>query len=192
MPDVMTNIIPRIGGPAIIQIDLVKKLDQNPVFENLGITRDGVEIEFQSFFDEIKSDFSGGEAGGLFNDMQYLGTQAIIRAELVKFDAQVLTKLWHGLEPNQEDPSLLPPLGAPVVANDLHFWLAIYLPNHHTLFPGFNRPRIVFPKTYVQEPPRFNVGTKYTTVNIAFRAVPIIYQPANLVGKLWLIQETQT
>lgn len=190
MPDILTNIVPRIGGPAIIQIDLVTQLDGSPSFENLGITRDGVEIQFESFFDEIKSDWSGGEAGGLFNDAQYLGTQATIRAELVKFDSQVLTKLWHGLQPNQTDNFKLPALGAPIVTSDLHFWLAIQLPNHINLFPNFVKPRIVFPKTYVVEQPRFNVGTKYTTVSIAFRAVPIIHQPSSLVGKLWLIQET--
>lgn len=77
-----------VDGPAQIKVGT----GVSGALEVLGYTRDGAEIRLEGFFEEVKSDDTGGEQGPP-GDLNYLGEQAVIRLELVKYDGTVADKV---------------------------------------------------------------------------------------------------
>lgn len=60
--------------------------------EFFGYTRGGVRITEQAFWDELKSDVSGGERGPMA-DAQFLGEQHTVDVEMAQYTEAILNKL---------------------------------------------------------------------------------------------------
>ena len=77
-----------VAGAALIRVDT----GASHALEDLGYTRDSAEIRFEGRFEELHSDDVGGEQGPP-GDLNYLGEDATVRLELVRWDAAVADKL---------------------------------------------------------------------------------------------------
>jgi hypothetical protein len=78
----------QVAGPAILKVGT----GVAGALETLGYTRDGVEMEFDGFFEELHSDDVCGEQGPP-GDLNYLGERARIRIELTKWDGLIADKV---------------------------------------------------------------------------------------------------
>jgi hypothetical protein len=78
----------QVAGPALIKVGT----GAVGALESLGYTRDSAEMEFEGFFEELKSDDAGGEQGPP-GDLNYLSERARIRLEFTKWDAAIADKV---------------------------------------------------------------------------------------------------
>lgn len=85
-----TPSLPCFVTPGPLQIWVDTGAAHAPEF--LGYTRGGATIQEQAFFDELKSDASGGERGPAA-DFQYLGEQHMVDLDLAQYNEAILAKL---------------------------------------------------------------------------------------------------
>lgn len=91
MPNTVPAITPNCfttAGP----VQVWTNTGESGAFEYLGDTRGGARIAEQGFFDELKSDVSGGERGPAA-DYQFLGEQHTIELDLARYSNAVLAKV---------------------------------------------------------------------------------------------------
>lgn len=81
-----------VSGGASGVLVRYRSADGSTTSVDLGYTRDGVDLAFETLFGEIKSDDFGGEEGDVA-DMQLLGTKVMITTELSKYERSEMEKL---------------------------------------------------------------------------------------------------
>jgi hypothetical protein len=151
----------------------------------LGYTRNGSQISFQQFYEDIPGDQNGGDAGPPV-EVQLLGQIANVRLMLTKYNPtifQAAQEIMYNANfvPGTVNPGLIGSANGQQ-AGSLMFtggpagvsqcW-AIYIGVPSTtpsgsstvgLFPWF------FPNCLIREPYELNVGTKYSELALSFTA----------------------
>ncbi len=139
-------------GPAHVRVGTAS----SGALEDLGYTARGADVRIQGYVVNIPGDENGGEQGPPI-DRQHLGTIAIVRIELTKFDPAVLAKLKAGLR--AVAPGAIPDAGTLIFNDARHFQLLIDAPGD----PHW------FPRAELAENPReYNLGVLYQRAVLEF------------------------
>lgn len=141
-----------VPGPADIKVGS----GTGGALEELGYTARGADVRIQGYSVDVPGDQNGGEQGPPI-EIEHLGTSAIVRIELTKFDKAVLDKLKAGLR--GITPAAVPDAGTLVFADARHFQLLIDSPGDPHWFPR---------ATLVKQPKEYNVGTLYQRAVVEF------------------------
>lgn len=97
MVNTLPTFLPTSGGNTVPCFQVAGPLQiwgstgSSGAMEFLGWTRGGIEIQEQAMFDELRSDYYGGERG-VPGDYQFLGEMHSITAELAQFNDAILAK----------------------------------------------------------------------------------------------------
>ncbi len=142
-------IITNVAGAALIRIDAGAGL------EDLGYSLNGVEISDEPYYDDVKCDSHGGEAGPSA-DIQHHGFHSVIRIELSRWDSVVAAKL-HAFLPGVTAGVRGTP-GSLMSAN-----------SYRLLILSTNLPRN-YPAAFVAEPQEINKGARYSRLALTFHA----------------------
>lgn len=131
--------------------------------EDLGYTVDGVDLEFHRHTSDVKADTGGGEEG-VPVDVQEMGKEAFIRAQLVSYDEAVLAKIRKDADETTEGG--LATIGRLLGANGHLFRLLLTSPSEAVPWN--------FPTVYLHDSASVKLGTKRTIWNLTFRAIAYI------------------
>ncbi len=164
--------IVNVTGLAVVKVGDVAATQDT--LEDLGYTRNGVEISFTGFFLDVPGDENGGDDGPPV-DVQYMGETATIRMELTKYNATVAGKVSARVNGGVE--------GVPVAAGTLMFGDRNDLANNVAwrlliqVSGGVGNMNFLraFPRNVIE----LNKGTRFSTLVVEFEA------HKNLAGVLW-------
>ena len=139
---------------------------------DLGYTRDGANVRYQYFYEDIKSDDYGGD-GGMHADSQFLGISAQIDVELVKYDKFILyDTLSLAPVPDEVDvEKVVDPSGTN--NSDGLGAIGTFMRQDSkaaALTLAGSAETHTFAKAFLRGPAEYNVGLKYRTVMLTFEA----------------------
>jgi len=77
-----------VAGPAHLQV----ATPASGALEDLGYSRNGVDVTFRGYYDDVPSDLMGGELGPPL-DVQYFGETADIQCQLTSYQTSVYNKV---------------------------------------------------------------------------------------------------
>ncbi|MCP4539916.1 MAG: hypothetical protein GY832_22480 [Chloroflexi bacterium] len=137
-----------VSGAALVKIS-----QGGGAYQELGYTRNGVDLTFEAFFLDVPGDQNGGDEGPPI-EVQYLGEIARVRMELTKFDMAV-TQVVHARVANNAAGNPATP-GTLLLANAAGV-TSMDLLILTDLFP-FHFP-VAIPRQPIEE----NKGTKFET-----------------------------
>jgi hypothetical protein len=147
--------------------------------QDLGYTVNGVDLEIRKHTFDVKADTGGGDDGGPV-DIQVLGKEAIIRAELVSYDKAVLALIRKDADETTE--GLLASAGKLMGAGGYFYRLLLTSPVENE---PWNFPTATLVDSY-----SVKLGTKRTVWNLTFRAIAYIGANASLNTVLYNQQIT--
>ncbi len=134
--------------------------------EHLGYTRDGVNLRFDGYFLDVKTDDAGGE-GGPGADSQYLGATCNISMEMTKWDSAVSNKLINRLNIVGQTAGTVSTavIGGLMITGGYTHRILITLTSGLTSNPT-GAGVINFPIVLLKEAIELNKGTKYSTLRL--------------------------
>jgi len=161
-----------VTGLATVKVGPVNATSDN--IEDLGYTRNGIELSFQGFFLDVPGDENGGDDGPPV-DVQYMGEIATIRMELTKYNSTVAEKVSARVNGGSA--------GVPVAAGTLMFGDNNVLANEVAwrlliqVSSGVGNMNFLraFPRNVIE----LNKGTRFSTLVAEFEA------HKNAAGVLW-------
>ncbi len=136
-----------VAGLAICKVDT----GVSNALEDLGVSRNGVEITDNGYFLDVHTDEDGGDDGPP-TDVQFLGQTATIRMELTKYDTAVRAKIDSRMYGGTS--GTVGTVGTLMQGGSKTFRLLI-----HSTSEPYNFPVVVF-----REPIEINKGTKFSTL----------------------------
>jgi|SRR5579862_4591014 len=80
MPSPATTLSTHVGGPMV----LMANIGASHAYVSVGIPRDGIDIEFEPFTHDVKSDMGGGPEGDAV-EVLFLNYSARVRCDLVHY-----------------------------------------------------------------------------------------------------------
>lgn len=138
--------------------------------EFLGYTVDGANIAVQPRWDEVFSDL-GGPA--IPEDIQFLGSDAVIRLTLARYVESVLAKLRAFIRGGTEGSIASYGIGSLLAHEGLAFRLLI-VPTYQANKAAYSAQRAAwnFPLTYPVDAIEMPISTRVSLPRISFRAWP--------------------
>lgn len=147
-----------VTGPATI----FTGTGASSALEELGLSIQGIEPEFENHFEEVFTDINGACPF----DVQYFPQTAIIRAELILWDQTVLDKvlaITAGGTAGVQSAA-----GTLMLAQGKTYRLLIKSDSTS----GTGEPCMNFVQAYLSGPPRTKMGTRIQTYVLEWRALP--------------------
>ena len=158
-----------VNGPAEIHIGTAP----TGTLTFFGWSEAGVRITFDGAFEDVPSDIAGG--GRIPFDLQYMGMQAFISADVNVYKETTLYDLLNRVNDGTLDPGEIGSgeVGSLMRLEALDFRLLIYAPyavTASTAFPDMQHHN--FPHATLIDAVDVDVGTKYKRVHMVWRAIP--------------------
>lgn len=154
------------------------------VFTLLGVSVDGVSIEFRDFTEPVFTDTFGPDVP--FDEQQML-QDAIIRAQLVWYDATVYSNIRsRPAVVNSGTAGTLGFAGELWGAGAMYFPLLVYPKVGAASLNGYDNDPYNFPKARLLDAQPMKVGTRRTLLDVTFRALPYTGTAGSTLGAvLW-------
>lgn len=163
------------AGKTLVKIDVSAALD---TWQDLGYTRDGVDISEQPFYLDVHGDENGGDAGPPI-DTQHLGEIHTVTCMLTKWDKTVENAIRNALR-ESSTPGTLPTPGQFMIQDSEYFKVGLAAAD-----PMTETQDRTYQYCIVRQPKTLNKGTKHEVLLFVFEAwMPagggVIYSRTNL------------